>query len=138
MKQTLKMTVNNHEVEITIPTTGMLGTYFVGSDRYAVVCLHAFSNKKCNLAILYDYENIAPSHIITTEDGTMYLDEEMIAKYAGKKALEEAKYPDEESYNFLDYSLRKNGVWYRKGDPIQPGCGGVIFGTANPYRDPSF
>jgi hypothetical protein len=49
----------------------------------------------------------------------------MIAKYTSKKALEEAKCPDEEFYNFLDY-------------PIRPGCGGVIFRTANPYCDPSF
>lgn len=138
MKETLKMIVRNHEVEVTLPTTGMLGTYFVGSDRYAVVCLRTFSNKRCEIVLLYGYDEIEPENIITTEDGTMYLDEKIVERYAAAKVLHEMKYPGETPHEFIEYSLRKNGVWYPKGNPVRPGCGGVIFGYADPYRDPSF
>lgn len=125
--ETLKMNVYGKEKEIILPVAGMVGTMYVGSDRYTVVCTKVHSNKKCSILYKYDIdERNVDEYVVKGNDGLEYLKEEY---------FNTIKNEDKEK---LEYSLRKNGVWYRVGEPMSPGCCGVTFGHANPYLDPSF
>lgn len=124
----IKVKVYGGTREVILPVEGMMGTYYVGSDRYAVVCLKV-NNKKCELAICYNItEDNLNKYVHTEDDGGIYMDPDVFKKF--KKKLDE----DE----IMGYSLRKNGIWYRIGSPMSPGCGGVAFGFCQPYMDPSF
>lgn len=119
------MNVYGKEKEIVLPTPGMAGTLFVGSDRYTVVCVKVHSNKKCSLLYEYDIdEHNKSKYLEEAEDGCEYTTEAYFNTYDEK--------------DLLQFSLRKNGVWYQVGQPMAPGCCGVVFGHANPYLDPSF
>lgn len=124
--ETLKMNINNKEQEVILPVERMVGTVCYGSDRYVVVCTSVASNKKCSLVVIYE---------INEDNYNDYIEK-------GKDGLE---YLELDAYNELvrecdtkEYSLRKNGLWFEKGDPIYMGCGNVSFGYARPYLDPSF
>lgn len=127
MKQTLKIVNNNKEIEVVLPVSGMLGTMFVGSDRYAVVCTKVSSNKRCELVVFYDFDDIDKEDLIIDEDGIEYLSEKAMYKHNLINV-----------FNSVKYSLRKNGLWYESGTTTKRGCCGVIFGKANPYIDPNF
>lgn len=126
--ETLKMNVYGKEQEIILPVKKMVGTVFYGSDRYVVVCTNVYSNKKCSIVILYRIEeNNYKEYVKTDKDGIEYLKDEFYDKFMNEYEIEK-----------INYSLRKNGVWYPIGNPIQSGCGGIRFGYAMPYQDPSF
>lgn len=131
MKQTLKITsFSNKEIEVVLPVPGMFGTMYVGSDRYAVVCTEVISNKKCKLVVMYNLtENNVGSLIKKDDEGVEYIDNDYFSY------IKEQSYKED---NQLEFSLRKNGLWYQKGSEMRPGCCGVRFGYAQPYCDPSF
>lgn len=120
------MNVYGREQEVILPVKRLMATMYVGSDRYSAVCDNVKSNKKCSIVVLYginedNYENF----IEKDKDGLEYL----------KKEHYDEMVNDEDSRS---YSLRKNGVWYPVGQEMRPGCGGISFGYARPYLDPSF
>lgn len=124
--ETLEVKINNEVRKVILPQIGMVGTMFVGSDRYVVCCNTVLSNKKCGLVVVHE------------------ISEKNIHKYI-KKDNESVEFLTDNAFNELVpgndtiyYSLRKNGVWYPVGNKIAPGCSGVKFGFANPYMDPSF
>ena len=124
--ETLKMNIRGKEQEIILPVERMLGTACYGSDRYAVVCTSFASNKKCTLVIRYELnEDNYKNCIEKGKDGLEYLKLD---------AYNEIVKPCDTKW----YSLRKNGLWFEKGDPIYIGCGNVSFGYVRPYLDPSF
>lgn len=104
-----------------MPEPGMMGTEYVGSDRYAVVCVEVFSPKRISLYVLHNIneDNVEKHPDITVDDnGVMWY--EPIEKIYKKDTQ--------------NYSLRKDKSWRKMGGFSSP----VYFGTANPYRDPSF
>lgn len=135
MKQTLKIkSFNNKEIEVVLPVPGMFGTMYVGSDRYAVICTEVISNKKCNIIICHNLtENNIEDVTKKDEEGIEYMDPTYF-----EYIKEKFKNVDPEYDERLEYSLRKNGLWYQKGSEMRPGCCGVRFGYAQPYCDPSF
>lgn len=101
------------------PVVGMLGTYFVGSDRYAVVVKAVNTPKKIKIKRLYDFD----------KNRDAYTDENNIEYYA-----------HDLNSNMCDcetYTLRKNGRWMPMGYGLWD-CGAVHLGKAEPYLDPSF
>lgn len=125
------MNVYGQEKEIVLPIKGMMCTMYVGSDRYAAVCINVISNKKVRILVLYDItEDNLKDYIYKDEDGLEYLKQEFYEKYYYEKYFIDD--------NTRLYSLRKNGVWYPVGQEMRPGCSGINFGYADPYLDPSF
>ena len=126
------------------PSVGMLGTYYVGSDRYAVVVTAVETPRKIHILTLYDFDD---SDRIVTEDGIEYYAhdiDELIAKNApkyhpefGDNAMEIYESEVRRMNDTTTYTLRKNGRWLRKGDWLWD-CGAVHLGKADPYLDPSF
>jgi len=103
------------------PEVGMMGTEYVGSDRYAVVCTEILSPKRINIATLYgvDEDNIKTNEDITVDkNGVMWYEAVSSIRENDKKK----------------YSLRKDKSWQKSGGTSSR----VYFGVANPYRDPSF
>ena len=104
------------------PEPGMLGTEYVGSDRYAIVCIDVLSPKRVSVLRLYD---ISEDNVYTNEH--VYLDNNGIMWYEGYEKLS--------TKNVEIYSLRKNNKWHKaKSNYSSP----ISFGYCNPYRDPSF
>lgn len=124
--ETLKMNVYGKEKEIILPVAGMVGTLYVGSDRYTVICTSVKSNKKCSVIFAYDIDERNLNNYITKDKEGL--------EYARKDYFDIIK----NSKDTIEYSLRKNGVWYQVGQPMAPGCCGINFGYAQPYLDPSF
>ena len=123
---TLEIVYNNEKITVLLPQVGMVGTMFVGSDRYVVCCNTVFSNKKCGIVILYQLdERNVDKFIYKDNEGTEYLKSDTYNEFL----------PNNET---IYYSLRKNGIWYPVGCKMQAGCHGVKFGFARPYQDPSF
>lgn len=124
--ETLEIVYNNEKITVILPQVGMVGTMFVGSDRYVVCCNTVFSNKKCGIVILYQLnERNVDKFIYKDNEGTEYLKSDAYNEFL----------PNNET---IYYSLRKNGIWYPVGCKMQVGCHGVKFGFARPYQDPSF
>lgn len=109
-----------------MPLPGMLGTEYVGSDRYVVVCVSVDSPKRITVAKLWDIdENNIDNHpdIEKDDEGIMWI-----------KDLSK-----ERTYNFSRWSLRKNkrGKEYWK-EMNKDYSSYIDWGKANPYRDPDF
>ena len=126
------------------PSVGMLGTYYVGSDRYAVVVTAVETPRKIHLLTLYGFDD---SDRIVTEDGTEYYAhdiDELIAKHTpkyhpefGEAAMKVYENEIKRMNDVTTYTLRKNGRWMQKGEGLW-GAGAVHLGKADPYRDPCF
>lgn len=110
--------------KVYMPTVGMLGTEYVGSDRYAVFCFSVDSPKRVTVAMcsnidentdLKNYENI-----YIDDEGVMYLKD--VYK--------------EKCYDVKQYSLRKNGQWKQVGEGNHTSS--IHWGIASPYRDMDF
>lgn len=125
----------------TTPTVGMMGTQFVGSDRYKVVCVKVLSPKKVVVATLGDFK-------VNTVDNLDYYDGDINELYERTIALpswvKEEQWEEGELEEFKQrtfdenvYSLRKNGRWLRKGQPAHY-TGAIHWGKADEYRDPCF
>lgn len=129
--ETLKMTVkygrSTKEVNVPLPVPGSLGTMYVGTDRYMVVCNSVHSNKRCSVVVIY---NINKEKDVTKgDDGYEYLKPEVM----------DAVLANPTSHgDMLEYSLRKNGTWHVVGQPMMPGCRTVKFGEGDEFRDPEF
>lgn len=109
-----------------IPLPRMLGTEYVGSDRYVVVCVSVDSPKRISVAKLWDIdENNIDNHpnIEKDDEGIMWI-----------KDLSK-----ERTYNTSKWSLRKNkrGREYWK-EMNKDYSSTIYWGEANPYRDPDF
>lgn len=117
------------------PKVGMLGTYFVGSDRYAVVVCKIFSPKKIFVQFLRD-DNITKRVV----DGIEYWGDD--AEQLMKSNQPNENNPDFDWQNTRfwkegTYTLRKNGRWIEQGRGLWE-CGAIHLGIADPYLDPSF
>lgn len=109
-----------------MPIPGMLGTEYVGSDRYSVVCISVDSPKRISVAKLLDLDedNIKNNpNIEIDDDGIMWI------KDMSK----------EKTYITSKWSLRtrKNGKQYWK-EMNKDYSSTIHWGEANPYRDPDF
>lgn len=121
----------NRRTELTTkrdwdPKPGMMGTEYVGSDRYAVVCVENLTPKRILLKRLHnlDEDNIyTHSSITVSDEGIMWYEDFYKIK---EKECEV-------------YSKRKDGSWRKVIKTGQYGYSSpIFFGVAHPYRDPSF
>ena len=109
---------------------GMCGTQCVGSDRYAVVITEIVSPKCVRVSHMNrnDYDN----NRLIDENDNEYLDPRVMNDYV-RVNEERTKF---ESCGKI-FKLRKNGRWIQEGANLWS-TGGVHFGVAEEYRDPSF
>jgi len=107
---------------------GLCGTRFVGSDRYAVVITEIISPKCVRVAHMKDddYNSNRP----LDEYGNEFIFD--MRNYV-RVNQERTKI---ETIGEV-YKLRKNGRWIEEGQDLWS-AGGVHFGEADEYRDPSF
>lgn len=112
-------------------TSGMCGTMYVGSDRYAVVVTEVISPKKIKVAHMLDEHE---QYIRQNDNGADILSPEFVEVYA-------QFVPDQWGYCGFHvpriYTLRKNGRWMPAGKGMWETCS-VHIGHAENYRDPSF
>lgn len=116
---------------VLVPKVGMMGTYFVGSDRYAVVVGKVFTKRKIGIVTLYNESDYLDTK---TVDGIEYWNNDAALKY-GTDLLH-----DYDPKRFLKesiYTLRKNGRWVEEGKGMW-NCGAVHLGKADAYTDPYF
>ncbi len=109
---------------------GLCGTQFVGSDRYAVVITEIISPKSVRVTNMLDIDYSVNRPL--DENGNEYIPVKNMSKYSrvnSEKTGFEAK--------GSVFKLRKNGRWIQEGNSLWS-TGGVHFGTADEYRDPSF
>lgn len=125
----------------TTPVAGMMGTMFVGSDRYMAVCVKVLSPKRVIVNVHGDYK-------VKNVDGIDYYDGDVEALYEHTVALpswvSELKIEGEKLEEFKKkefkkhvYSLRKNGRWMPAGRGAWH-TGSIHWGVAEEYLDPSF
>lgn len=110
------------------PEPGMLGTEYVGSDRYAVVCISIDSPKRITVGSLSNIdENTDIKNYHNIE-----IDEEGVMRLKNLVA--------EKVYNTSKWSLRTdkkgNQGWREMGSSQRSAS--IHWGIADPYRDPSF
>ena len=137
--------MNVHANEKT-PEVGMLGTLYVGSDRYPYVVLKTYSPKRI---VAIDINEDAPR---VERGGVEYYDGDVrtIARqslpsferyFLSTSSLEEALEAfSRELGRFLKehtYTLRKNGRWVVEGEGLWESSG-LHLGKADYYLDPSF
>ena len=108
---------------------GLCGTKYIGSDRYAVVITEVFTPKMVRVAYLHnsDYND---GNIPTDEYGNQFIED--LSSYV-RINRDRTKFDIEGKI----YKLRKNGRWIEEGISLWS-TGGVHFGEADEYRDPSF
>lgn len=122
------------------PKVGMLGTYCIGTDRYAVVICKVNSSKSIFIQFLYDYKTSIeiPKYMI---DGIEYWKGDAV-----KLCIDNAPsidgtidfiYENAEFWSEGTFTLRKNNKWVNKGKPMNS-PGNLILGKADPYIDPDF
>lgn len=107
---------------------GLCGTQFVGSDCYAVVITEIISPKAVRIADMND--NDYDNNRLVDENGNEYLKD--MKNYARVNKERTSIVP-----TGVIFKLRKNGRWIQEGNSLWA-TGGVHFGKAEEYRDPSF
>ena len=109
---------------------GLCGTQFVGSDTYAVVITEIISPKSIRVANMHyaDYSVKRP----LDENGNEYISPENMHNYMNINSDMIGFEPEGKVFK-----LRKNGRWIQEGNSLHS-TGGVHFGVAEEYRDPSF
>lgn len=110
------------------PKPGMLGTEYVGSDRYAVVCISVDSPKRITVGKLSNVdENTDIDNYPNIE-----IDDEGVMRLINLNA--------EQTYTTSRWSLRTdkrgNQGWREMGSGKHSAS--IHWGIADPYRDPSF
>ena len=110
------------------PEAGMLGTEYVGSDRYAVVCISVDSPKRITVGKLSNVdENTDIDNYPNIE-----IDDEGVMRLININA--------ERIYTTSRWSLRTdkrgNQGWREMGSGKHSAS--IHWGIADPYRDPSF
>ena len=100
---------------------GMVGTMFVGSDRYPIVVATVFSPKHIKIADLPDayLSKLIKNNEVET------LPVELFTEFISRV------------HELTDYTLRKNGRWMPKGEGMWGTCS-VHLGHADSYLDPDF
>ena len=107
---------------------GLCGTQFVGSDRYAMVITEVISPKCVRVTHMRDDDyNSNPSY---DENGNQFIYN--MSNYVRVNDDRTSIEP-----KGVIFKLRKNGRWIQEGANLWS-TGGVHFGTAEEYRDPSF
>ena len=111
-----------------MPKPGMLGTEYVGSDRYAVVCVSVDSPKRITVKRVWELdENNVKEHPNIEIDGEGVMWAIDIDKF---KMSEDGK----------KWSLRTNKrgkeSWHEMGSSSRSSS--IHWGIADPYRDPDF
>ena len=96
---------------------------YCGTDRYAVMCISVESPKRIVLTRLYglDENNIKNNPDIIFDNSYMYIKDDKWKNY----------YPSK----FEKWSLRKNGKWKEMNSLYSST---IMWGNAEPYRDPDF
>ena len=107
---------------------GLCGTQFVGSDCYAVVITEIISPKAVRIAGMND--NDYANNRLVDENDNEYLKD--MKSYARVNKERTSIIPIGKVFK-----LRKNGRWIQEGNSLWA-TGGVHFGKAEEYRDPSF
>lgn len=107
------------------PKPGMLGTEYVGSDRYAVICISVDSPKRITIAPVHelDEDNVKDNPKITIDDEGVWW---------GKFNINKEDY---EKWS-LRTDKRGNQGWREMGSGKHSAS--IHWGIADPYRDPSF
>lgn len=103
---------------------GLCGTQYVGSDSYAMVIREILSPKKVKVSHIHSAHL---NYILTNDNDIEYLPEEYLKEYE-----KFGRY-----YKPMIFTLRKNGRWIEEGHNLWK-TGGIHFGHAEEYRDPSF
>ena len=111
-----------------MPKPGMLGTEYVGSDRYAVVCVSVDSPKRITVKRVWELDdNNVKEHPNIEIDGEGVMWAIDIDKF---KMSEDGK----------KWSLRTNKrgkeSWHEMGSSSRSSS--IHWGIADPYRDPDF
>ena len=109
---------------------GLCGTQFVGSDRYAVVITELISPKCVRVAHIRDVDY--QHNIKQDKDGNDYLEASIMENYID---IDDKRISFKPSGKL--FKLRKNGRWIQEGNSLHS-TGGIHFGEAEEYRDPSF
>ena len=122
--------VMNCRKSVSTPEVGMLGTKYVGSDRYAVVVTKVFSPKKIEAVTLYDYDRYYSCYA-KVKDGIEYLGPDGL-----KEVMENYKKTEYHNPYFI-YTFRKNKRWIMAGLGMWETCS-IHLGIADEYRDPCF
>ena len=121
----------NAEMSVLTPELGMVGTMFVGTDRYAMVVTEVFNDKK----IRVDYiENDEMSEIVTEENKKW--DRLPWSVLVKNHVRANDSHKGWEGRGKI-YTYRKNKRWMREGDDCWGTCS-IHLGKADNYRDPSF
>jgi ribosomal protein S13 len=110
---------------------GMAATYFVGSDRYAMVVTEILGPKKIRVARMEDEDY---------NDLENYTDNKNIQILRGTRMMKYVQISEDgKSWEGIGkiYTLRKNGRWMAEGQGLW-GAGSVHLGHAETYLDPCF
>lgn len=111
-----------------MPKPGMLGTEYVGSDRYAVVCVSVDSPKRITVKRVWELdENNIKEHpnIDIDDEGVMW-------------AIDIDKFRMSEDGKKWSLRTNKRGKesWHEMGSSSRSSS--IHWGIADPYRDPDF
>lgn len=130
------------------PKEGMLGTYYVGSDRYAIVVAKVITSKKIMILKHFVDDDVLEKKV--TIDGIEYLPDDVLNNLIKRSVPVRENYERygedaEDMFNWeierfnkeSTYTLRKNGRWVEQGRGLWE-CGSVHLGIADPYLDPCF
>lgn len=109
------------------PEPGMLGTQYVGSDRYVIVCISVDSPKRITAKRVYsiDENNVKDNPNIRVDaKGVMWA-----------KDLSKLELSKEEKWS-LRTNKFGNQSWHEMGSSRKSSS--IHWGIADPYRDPDF
>ena len=124
-------------MKLVMPKPGMLGTMFVGSDRYIVICAHVLSPKK--VVVITDCFDFYEKYkdLIIERDGCQFIPNELRNKLRNSAIDFVIHNGIMEFMGENIYSLRKNGKWFKKGENCW-GTGFIKWGIGENYIDPEF
>ena len=113
------------------PEPGMLGTEYVGSDRYAVICISVDSPKRVTIAYFDEISDEREAK----DNPNIDIDENGVMRYLKLDEFIEKLY----KRDLEKWSLRTkaNGKQYWKEIGVTSSSY-IHWGIANPYRDPNF
>ena len=115
------------------PKIGMLGTEYVGSDRYGVVCTQVYTPRKVAVGRLWNLseDNIKNNpDILIDEEGVMWMSPDVLKKYGVNS-----------SYDIERWTLRTNKTtgkksWHEERKARRSSS--IHWGIASPHRDMDF
>ena len=128
--------VMNAKMSFTNPVVGLLGTMFVGTDRYAVMISEVINKKTVKVVKIFDEEWLKENTNTIAEDMPDFITPYRAARYLAENGdfdVVDGKW----EVKGTTYTLRKNGRWMPAGDSMWGTCS-IHFGKADPYMDPNF